>query len=55
MKKKLSLLMMSFLGIVSFVFAAAFEPTNETETIELTKVNIEAADYISVKTKEKKR
>lgn len=48
MKKKLSLLMMSFLGIVSFVFAAAFEPTNETETIELTKVNIEAADYISV-------
>ena len=48
MKKKLSLLMISFLGLVGFVFAAAFEPTEAKETIELTKTNIEAADYITV-------
>ncbi len=50
MKKKLSLMMICFLGLVSFVFAAAFEPTNATETIELTKANIESLDYLSVTT-----
>lgn len=50
MKKKLSLLMVAFLGLVGFVFAAAYQPTEETETIELTKANIEAADYLSVTT-----
>lgn len=40
--------MISFLGLVGFVFAAAFEPTEAKETIELTKTNIEAADYITV-------
>ena len=40
--------MISFLGLVGFVFAAGFEPTEATETIELTKTNIEAADYITV-------
>ncbi|MBQ8152871.1 MAG: hypothetical protein IJ069_04235 [Prevotella sp.] len=48
MKKKLSLMMICFLGLVSFVFAAAFEPTNATETIYLTQENINAQDYLSV-------
>ncbi len=48
MKKKLSLMMISFLGLAGFVFAAAFEPTNATETIYLTQENINAQDYLSV-------
>ena len=48
MKKKLSLLMIAFLGVVGFIFAAAYQPTDNTETIELTKANIEAGNFITV-------
>ncbi|MBO4827638.1 MAG: hypothetical protein J5506_10500 [Prevotella sp.] len=50
MKKKLSLLMLALLSMAGIVLAAAFEPTNATEEIVLTKTNIEANDYLSVTT-----
>ena len=50
MKKKLSLLMIALLSMVGLVFATAYEPTNATDEILLTKANIEAQDYLSVTT-----
>lgn len=40
--------MIAFLGVVGFIFAAAYQPTDNTETIELTKANIEAGNFITV-------
>ena len=48
MKKKLSLMMIALLGMIGLVYAAAYQPTEATETIYLTKANIDAADYMSV-------
>ena len=50
MKKKLSLMMLGLISLVGLVFAAAFEPTEATTEILLTKANIEAQDYLSVTT-----
>ncbi|MBP3260510.1 MAG: hypothetical protein J6M01_05380, partial [Prevotella sp.] len=36
--------------MMGFVFAAAYQPTNATETIELTKASIQAEDFLSVTT-----
>ena len=48
MKKKLSLMMIALLGMIGLVYAAAYQPTEATETIYLTKASVEAADYMSV-------
>ena len=50
MRKKLTLLFVALLGMMGFVFAAAYQPTNATETIELTKASIQAEDFLSVTT-----
>ena len=43
-------MMLGILSLVGLVFAAAFEPTEATTEVLLTKANIEANDYLSVTT-----
>ena len=43
-------MMLGILSLVGLVFAAAFEPTEATTEVLLTKANIEAQDYLSVTT-----
>ena len=43
-------MMLGLISLVGLVFAAAFEPTEATTEILLTKANIEAQDYLSVTT-----
>ena len=50
MKKKLTIMMVALLSLAGLVFAEAFEPTEATTEVLLTKANITDQEYLSVTT-----